>query len=130
MQNIYLGSRNITIQWLSNEDHIIPAKDNPGRDIYAPDFYDKTDFETILTSVEVEKTLGKKSKKVVLPEEELSRINKILQRANDKASGKLVMADIELTEDNPDGLDISLYKGEEQLEENEKRKAGKEKRIY
>lgn len=129
MQNIYLGSRNITIQWLSNEDHIIPAKDNPGRDIYAPDFYDKTDFETILTSVEVEKTLGKKSKKVVLPEEELSRINKILQRANDKASGKLVMADIELTEDNPDGLDISLYKGEEQLDEIEKRKAGKEKRI-
>ena len=56
-----------------------------------------------MTSVEVEKTLGKKSKKVVLPEEELSRINKILQRANDKASGKLVMADIELTEDNPDG---------------------------
>ena len=51
----------------------------------------------------MEKTLGKKSKKVVLPEEELSRINKILQRANDKASGKLVMADIELTEDNPDG---------------------------
>ena len=42
MQNIYLGSRNITIQWLSNEEHIIPAKDNPKHDIYAPDFYDKT----------------------------------------------------------------------------------------
>ena len=42
MQNIYIGSRNITIQWLSNEDHIIPAKDNPNQDIYAPDFYDKT----------------------------------------------------------------------------------------
>jgi hypothetical protein len=34
--------RNIKIQWLSNEDHIIPAKDNPDGDIYAPDFYDKT----------------------------------------------------------------------------------------
>jgi len=42
MQNIYIGSRNITIQWLSNEDHIIPAKDNPKQDIFAPDFYDKT----------------------------------------------------------------------------------------
>lgn len=42
MQNIYIGSRNITIQWFSNEEHIIPAKDNPKQDIYAPDFYDKT----------------------------------------------------------------------------------------
>merc|ERR1711878_182097 len=84
MQNIYIGSRNIKIQWLSNEDHIIPAKENPDQDIYAPDFYDKTDFETILTSVE-------------------------------------------LTEDNPDGLDISLYKGEDQLDEIEKRKNEKDK---
>ena len=42
MQNIYIGSRNITIQWFSNEEHIIPAKENPDQDIYAPDFYDKT----------------------------------------------------------------------------------------
>ena len=42
MQNIYIGSRNITIQWFSNEEHIIPAKDNPKQDIFAPDFYDKT----------------------------------------------------------------------------------------
>ena len=34
--------RNIKIQWLSNEPHIIPAKDNPQGDIYAPDFNDKT----------------------------------------------------------------------------------------
>ena len=27
---------------MSNEPHIIPAKDNPQGDIYAPDFYDKT----------------------------------------------------------------------------------------
>ena len=42
MQNIYIGSRNIKIQWLSNEEHIIPVKENPDQDIYAPDFYDKT----------------------------------------------------------------------------------------
>ena len=42
MQNIFIGSRNIKIQWLSNEEHIIPVKENPDQDIYAPDFYDKT----------------------------------------------------------------------------------------
>merc|ERR1712203_491080 len=77
MQNIYIGSRNIKIQWLSNEDHIIPAKENPDQDIYA-DFYDKTDFETILTSVELDEVLGK-SKRMILPEEELARIEKILR---------------------------------------------------
>ena len=50
MQNIYIGSRNITIQWLSNEEHIIPPKDNPKHDIYAPDFYDKTGWEVSLVS--------------------------------------------------------------------------------
>jgi len=124
MQNIYIGSRNITIQWLSNEEHIIPLKDNPKRDIYAPDFYDKTEFETILTSVELDKVLGK-SKRMILAEEELTRINKILQRSNEKAEGKLDMSNIELNEDNPDGLDISLYKGEDQLDEIEKRRTEK-----
>ena len=64
---------------------------------------------------------------MILPEEELARIKKILQRSNDKAEGKLDMTNIELTEDNPDGLDISLYKGEDQLDEIEKRKTDKEK---
>ena len=64
---------------------------------------------------------------MILPEEELARIEKILQRSNDKAEGKLDLSNIELTEDNPDGLDISLYKGEDQLDEIEKRKTEKEK---
>merc|ERR1712198_516505 len=119
-----IGSRNITIQWLSNEDHIIPAKDNPKQDIFAPDFYDKTEFETILTSVELDKVLGKR---MILPEEEQARIEKILKRSNEKVEGKLDMSNIELTEDNPDGLDISLYKGEDQLDEIEKRKTVKKK---
>merc|ERR1740128_184630 len=122
MQNIYIGSRNIKIQWYSNEPHIIPAKDNPQGDIYAPDFYDKTDFETVLTSVEMDRVLGKKSKRQIFPEEESERINKILQRANDKAAGKLEQIDNLLTEDNPDGLDISLYQGEDQLDEIEQRR--------
>jgi len=123
MQNIYLGSRNITIQWLSNEDPLVSAKDNPDGDIYAHDFYDKTEFETILTSVELDKVLGR-SKRMILPGEELARINKILQRAHDKAEGKLDLSNLELTEDNPDGLDISLYKGEDQLDEIDRRRTG------
>lgn len=129
MQNIFMGSRNIKIQWMSNEDSVVPVKDNPDNDIYAPDFYDKTDFETILTSVDLEKTLGQKSKRMILPEEELDRINKILQRANDKAAGKLDLSNLQLTEDNPDGLDISLYKGEDQLDEIEKRRKDEEKQT-
>lgn len=127
MQNIFLGSKNIKIQWLSNEDPIVPAKDNPDGDIFAHDFYDKTEFETILTSVELEKTLGR-SKRMILPEEELERIKKILQRAVDKAAGKLDLSDL-LTEDNPDGLDISLYKGEDQLDEIERKRKGEEKKA-
>ena len=125
MQNIFMGSKNIKIQWLSNEDSVIPAKDNPDGDIYAHDFYDKTgevlnrllggnsyvsrsEFETILTSVELEKTLGK-SKRMIMPEEELERINKILKRAQDKANGTLDMSDL-LTEDNPDGCKFGFDK--------------------
>merc|ERR1712083_526615 len=54
----------------------------------AHDFYDKTEFETILTSVELERTLGR-SKRMILPEEELERIKKILKRAVDKAEDQL-----------------------------------------
>ena len=64
---------------------------------------------------------------MILPDEELARVNKILQRSNDKAEGKLDMSNIQLNEDNPDGLDISLYKGEDQLDEIEKRRSEKEK---
>ena len=79
-----------------------------------------------MTSVELDKVLGK-SKRMILPEEELTRVNKILQRSNEKAEGKLDMSNIQLSEDNPDGLDISLYKGEDQLDEIEKRRTEKEK---
>ena len=44
---------------------------------------------------------------MILPEEELERINKILQRAVDKAAGKLDLSDL-LTEDNPDGCEFIM----------------------
>ena len=42
---------------------------------------------------------------MILPEEELERIKKILQRAVYKAEGKLDLSDL-LTEDNPDGCKL------------------------
>ena len=69
-----------------------------------PTQFSTSEFETILTSVELEKTLGR-SKRMILPEDELERIKKILQRAVDKAAGKLDLSDL-LTEDNPDGREF------------------------
>merc|ERR1711892_333018 len=122
-QNIFLGSRGINIQWWSNEEDVVPAKDNPEKNIYAADFYDKTDFETILTSVELSRRTDK-GRGLVMPQSELERINKILKRAKEKAAGTLSIDNMDLIEDNPDGLDISLYKGEDQLDEIDRRRKG------
>merc|ERR1712062_706961 len=55
-------------------------------------------------------------------------INKILQKAVDKETGKL-SEDESLTEDNPDGLDISIYKDEDQLKELERKKKIEERKA-
>ena len=50
MQNIYRTSKRIRIQWLSE------AQDNnPDKNIFCPEYYDRTEFETILTSLELDK---------------------------------------------------------------------------
>ena len=63
-------------------------------------YFNFVEFETILTSVELEK---KDKKMFKLEESENQRINKILQKAVDKETGKLSEDDESLTEDNPDG---------------------------
>merc|ERR1712048_90780 len=83
-QNIFKSSKGIQIQWWSNEEDCIPAKDNPLGNIYVPDFYDKTEFETILTSVELTRR-NDKGRGMILPDGEKERIKKILKKANDKA---------------------------------------------
>jgi hypothetical protein len=76
-----------------------------------------SEFETILTSVELDKaspaavTKGKKSspsksksslsKRFHLPKSESDRITRLLKRSFDKESGK--NCDLDVTEDNPDG---------------------------
>ncbi|XP_059619290.1 mucin-5AC-like [Phlebotomus argentipes] len=118
--NVYKSSPRIRIQWLSEEKINSP--------MYIPDFYDVTDLECVLTSVEMEKKTKKLYK---LPEGELERIQNILKKAIDVEKGILPRPDV--TEENPDGLDLSLYKDESQLDRSPKKRAssdaGSPKRV-
>lgn len=126
VQNIYPGDHNIQIMWLSNEFPVTQVKNEA---IYCADFKDLIEFETILSSVEMEKEKVKGNKKIrhKLDTAERERIGHILQRAIDKAEGKLDESTLQLTEDNPDGLDISLYTGEDQLDKIDERRNKGEK---
>ena len=73
--------------------------------MYFTSYYYFIEFETILTSVELEK---KDKKTFKLDESENQRIKKILQKAVDKETGKLSEDDESLTEDNPDGRKSNL----------------------
>eukprot|EP00096_Caligus_rogercresseyi_P003311 TRINITY_DN1612_c0_g1_i3.p1 TRINITY_DN1612_c0_g1~~TRINITY_DN1612_c0_g1_i3.p1 ORF type:complete len:696 (-),score=262.72 TRINITY_DN1612_c0_g1_i3:1351-3438(-) len=120
-QNIFRTSKKIRIQWLSES-----PEDNPDNDVFIPEYYDKTDFETILTSVEMEKLDKKRFR---LTKIEGNRIKNILQKSVQKEEGKLESDDVDISEDNPDGLDISLYKDEDQLKELERKKRLEERRM-
>ncbi len=78
--------------------------------MYTPDFYDSTDFECILTNLELVK-LGKD--RFGLPLEERQRTENILRRAIEVEQG--VVDSMEVTEEHPDGLDVSLFHDESQL---------------
>lgn len=84
------------------------VKDESGFEVYTPDFYDNTDFECILTNLELEK-LGRD--RYGLPLEERQRTENILRRAIEAEKGVVVS----LNEEHPDGLDISLFHDESQL---------------
>ncbi|XP_057374965.1 cylicin-2-like [Daphnia carinata] len=120
-QNICRGGHKIRIRWLSQEDtknkkkakasgSSETVKDESGFDIYTPDFYDNTDFECILTNLELEK-LGRD--RYGLPLDERQRTENILRRAIEVEQG--VVDKLELTEEHPDGLDVSLFHDESQL---------------
>merc|ERR1712106_106287 len=65
-------------------------------------------------------------KSLKLSPDELSRINNILQRAKDLQAGVLKERP-SVTEDHPDGLDLSLYNDEDQLKSKTKRKRSSKK---
>ncbi|KAF7284277.1 hypothetical protein GWI33_022268 [Rhynchophorus ferrugineus] len=110
VQNIYKSSSKIKIRWLSL------VNDKSG-EIYTPDFYDLTDFDCILTNL----TLTRVEKgKFRLPPSEKERTESILQRSLAVEKGEVTSPS--LTEEHPDGLDLSLYKDEDQLKKRNARK--------
>ncbi|KAL0130815.1 hypothetical protein PUN28_002433 [Cardiocondyla obscurior] len=111
MQNIYKSSRRIRIRWLS--------QDKTNGEFYSPDFYDTIDFDCILTNLNLNKV---DKHKFWLTRIELLRTENILKRAIDVEAG--VSEKPRVTEEHPDGLDLSLYKDESQLK---RRKALREK---
>ena len=93
-QNVFKHSRKIRICWLSPCD-----PDNEECTQYKPDYYDKTDFDCILTSVQ----LSRVQKGIFsLPKEEKTRIMNILQRAMDLEKG-VITGKPNVDEDHPDG---------------------------
>lgn len=122
MQNVYKSSSRIRIRWLSQQPE-------PSSDLYTPDFYDHTEFDCILTNLNLERV---EKDKFRLPEAENRRTESILQRALDVERGVAPPpADDTLTETHPDGLDLSLYRNEEQLKRRKKnkKKIGKKKEL-
>lgn len=121
MHNVYKSSPRIRILWLSE---IEGKKDN-----YKLDFYDTTDIECVLTSLELSR-LDKNNFHLSVKERE--RIENILKKAIDVESGAVPRPAV--TEENPDGrkllrptnmtnlqlyllsVDLSLYKNESQIE--------------
>lgn len=115
VQNIYKSSSKIKIRWLSQD------KNDKSGEIYTPDFYDLTDFDCILTNLSLEK-IDKKTFR--LPPSEKHRTQSILNRSLAVEKGEVTSPS--LTEEHPDGLDLSLYRDEDQLKKRgKKRKAGR-----
>nr|CAI5837967.1 unnamed protein product [Callosobruchus analis] len=104
VQNVYKSTSKIKIRWLSQD------KDDASGELYIPDFYDLTDFDCILTSLELQRV--EKGKFRLKPAEK-ERTDSILKRCLAVEKGEIVPPS--LSEEHPDGLDLSLYKDEEQL---------------
>ena len=101
------------------------AKDESGLDVYTADFYDNTDFECILTNLELEK-LG--TNRYVLPVLERQRTENILRRAIQVEQQGVGVDELQVTEEHPDGLDVSLLRDESQLvQQQRKQRRGRKK---
>jgi hypothetical protein len=103
MHNVYKSSPKIRIRWL-NEKNEGKVNEAGGR-IYCLDFYDQTDLECVLSTVELEKV---ESKTYELPKEEVTRIESILKKAIDVEKGILPRPSV--TENNPDGCEYLRVK--------------------
>ncbi|XP_044258777.1 proteoglycan 4-like isoform X3 [Tribolium madens] len=111
-QNIYKSSPKIRIRWLSQD------KSEKSGEVYTPDFYDNTDFDCILTNLNLVRVDKGRYR---LPPAEKERTDSILKRSLAVEKGEVTSPS--LTEEHPD-VDVSLYKEESQLK---KRKSTKRK---
>ncbi|XP_013141643.1 PREDICTED: flocculation protein FLO11-like isoform X2 [Papilio polytes] len=119
VQNVYRTTRKIKIRWLSQD------KTDPSGETYKPDFYDVTDMECVLTTLSLSRAPGGGGAQLLKATEE-ARAKSILERAiKAEQSGA---NNLELTEEHPDGLDLSLYTDESQLEKARKRRSSKSSR--
>ncbi|XP_026744343.1 neurofilament heavy polypeptide-like isoform X1 [Trichoplusia ni] len=111
MQNVYRTTRKIKIRWLSQDKTA-----DPSGETYKPDFYDVTDMECVLTTLSLVRGAGGAQ---LLRGPEAARARSILTRAlHAEAHGHAAP----LTEEHPDGLDLSLYKDESQLEKKSRKR--------
>ncbi|CAG9562686.1 unnamed protein product [Danaus chrysippus] len=110
VQNVYRTTRKIKIRWLSQD-----KSDSTG-ETYKPDFYDVTDMECVLTTLSLSRASGGAQ---ILRAAERERAQSILQRALGAERGDNCLL---LTEEHPDGLDLSLYTDESQLEKKSRKR--------
>ncbi|XP_050348597.1 proteoglycan 4-like isoform X2 [Nymphalis io] len=111
MQNVYRTTRKIKIRWLSQD------KSDATGETYKPDFYDVTDMECVLTTLSMQREGGGAQR---LRSGERARAASILERAlRAEQSGANCL---QLTEEHPDGLDLSLYTDESQLEKKSRKR--------
>ncbi|XP_073955583.1 uncharacterized protein isoform X1 [Choristoneura fumiferana] len=112
-QNVYRTTRKIKIRWLSQDK----AAD-PSGETYKPDFYDVTDMECVLTTLSLTRAPGGGGAQLLRAAEQ-ARATSILQRALKADQEHAAPA---VTEEHPDGLDLSLYKDESQLEKKSRKR--------
>lgn len=92
IQNIYKSSSKIKIRWLSQD------KNDKSGEIYTPDFYDLTDFDCILTSLELVRVDKGKYR---LTKTEKERTDSILKRCLAVEKGEITTPSV--SEEHPDG---------------------------
>ncbi|XP_052755217.1 proteoglycan 4-like isoform X2 [Galleria mellonella] len=113
MQNVYRTTRKIKIRWLSQDKTA-----DPSGETYKPDFYDVTDMECVLTTLSLSRAGSGGAQ--LLRTGERARASSILQRA--LRAEHAPRDQLQLTEEHPDGLDLSLYTDESQLEKKSRKR--------
>lgn len=98
VQNIYKSSLKIKIRWLSQD------KNDKTGEIYTPDFYDLTDFDCILTSLDLDRVDKGKYR---LTKVEKERTDSILKRCLAVEKGEI--ANPSVSEEHPDGRKYKKY---------------------